>query len=94
MTSRRLRGTLVTALVTVLTLVAGAVGAAAFQAVSATFGLLIGSVVLLEGLAVIGVGMWLTRRGAARAEQARRAQLPPLPRDWVVPDYPPPDLIS
>lgn len=96
MTRRRSRGTLAAALVTALTLVAGAVAAAACHAVSVSFGLFLGLIVLAEGTAVAAAGAYLTRRGAQqslRREHARRAALPPLPHEWHVPDYPP-DLTS
>lgn len=97
MTARRSRGTFAAVLVTALTAVAGAVAAAACHAVSVSFGLFLGLVVLMEGVGVAAAGAYLTRRGqrqSQRHEMARRAALPPLPREWDVPDFPPPDLTS
>ena len=92
MIRRRVTGS---ALAAALTLVAGAVGATAYHAVSAAFGLIMAGVVLVEGLLIGAVGGYLTRQAharAARADRAQKAARPPLPYEWSVPDYPPSDL--
>lgn len=87
----------VSAFAAVVTLVAGAVAAATYQAVSAVFALAMAGAVLVEGVVVAMIGERISRRAArvsAVRERRRRDTLPPLPGEWTVPDYPPPDLNS